>query len=320
MKIVVLDGYTENPGDLSWEELGKLGELTVYDRTSLTDEAEAIARIGDAEIVFTNKTPITRKVLDACPGIRFISLLATGYNCVDYAYAREKGIPVANVPTYGTASVGQFAIALLLEICHHIGHHDASVHAGNWERCADWCYWDYPLIELAGKTMGIIGFGRIGQTTGRIARAMGMEVLAYDSHPSDAGRAIAEYVDLDALLARSDVVALHCPLFPETEGIINRETIAKMKDGAILLNNSRGPLVVEQDLADALNAGKLAAAGLDVVSTEPIRGDNPLLQAKNCIITPHISWAPKESRQRIMDCAVSNVKAFLSGSPVNVVN
>mgnify|MGYP005757943815 FL=1 len=320
MKIVVLDGYTENPGDLSWEELGKLGELTVYDRTSLTDEAEAIARIGDAEIVFTNKTPITRKVLDACPGIRFISLLATGYNCVDYAYAREKGIPVANVPTYGTASVGQFAIALLLEICHHIGHHDASVHAGNWERCADWCYWDYPLIELAGKTMGIIGFGRIGQTTGRIARAMDMEVLAYDSHPSDAGRAIAEYVDLDALLSRSDVVALHCPLFPETEGIINRETIAKMKDGAILLNNSRGPLVVEQDLADALNAGKLAAAGLDVVSTEPIRGDNPLLKAKNCIITPHISWAPKESRQRIMDCAVSNVKAFLAGSPVNVVN
>ena len=320
MKIVVLDGYTENPGDLSWEELGKLGELTVYDRTSLTDEAEAIARIGDAEIVFTNKTPITRKVLDACPGIRFISLLATGYNCVDYVCAREKGIPVANVPTYGTASVGQFAIALLLEICHHIGHHDASVHAGNWERCADWCYWDYPLIELAGKTMGIIGFGRIGQTTGRIARAMGMEVLAYDSHPSDAGRAIAEYVDLDALLARSDVVALHCPLFPETEGIINRETIAKMKDGAILLNNSRGPLVVEQDLADALNAGKLAAAGLDVVSTEPIRGDNPLLKAKNCIIPPHISWAPKESRQRIMDCAVSNVKAFLAGSPVNVVN
>ena len=320
MKIVVLDGYTENPGDLSWEELGKLGELTVYDRTSLTDEAEAIVRIGDAEIVFTNKTPITRKVLDACPGIRFISLLATGYNCVDYAYAREKGIPVTNVPTYGTASVGQFAIALLLEICHHIGHHDASVHAGNWERCADWCYWDYPLIELDGKTMGIIGFGRIGQTTGRIARAMGMEVLAYDSHPSDAGRAIAEYVDLDALLSRSDVVALHCPLFPETEGIINRETIAKMKDGAILLNNSRGPLVVEQDLADALNAGKLAAAGLDVVSTEPIRGDNPLLNAKNCIITPHISWAPKESRQRIMDCAVSNVKAFLAGSPVNVVN
>ena len=319
MKIVVLDGYTENPGDLSWEELGKLGELTVYDRTSFTDEAEAIARIGDAEIVFTNKTPITRRSWTPARASGSSPCWPRGYNCVDYAYAREKGIPVTNVPTYGTASVGQFAIALLLEICHHIGHHDASVHAGNWERCADWCYWDYPLIELAGKTMGIIGFGRIGQTTGRIARAMGMEVLAYDSHPSDAGRAIAEYVDLDALLARSDVVALHCPLFPETEGIINRETIAKMKDGAILLNNSRGPLVVEQDLADALNAGKLAAAGLDVVSTEPIRGDNPLLQAKNCIITPHISWAPKESRQRIMDCAVSNVKAFLAGSPVNVV-
>ena len=320
MKIVVLDGYTENPGDLSWDELGKLGDLTVYDRTSLTDEGEIISRIGDAEVVFTNKTPISKAVIDACPNMKFISLLATGYNVVDYVYAGEKGIPVTNVPTYGTASVSQFSIALLLEICHHIGHHDASVHAGNWERCADWCYWDYPLIELAGKTMGIIGFGRIGQTTGRIARAMGMEVLAYDSHPSDAGRAIAEYVDLDALLARSDVVALHCPLFPETEGIINRETIAKMKDGAILLNNSRGPLVVEQDLADALNAGKLAAAGLDVVSTEPIRGDNPLLKAKNCIITPHISWAPKESRQRIMDCAVSNVKAFLAGSPVNVVN
>ena len=320
MKIVILDGYTENPGDLSWDELGKLGDLTVYDRTSLTDEGEIISRIGDAEVVFTNKTPISKAVIDACPNMKFISLLATGYNVVDYVYAGKKGIPVTNVPTYGTASVSQFSIALLLEICHHIGHHDASVHAGNWERCADWCYWDYPLIELDGKTMGIIGFGRIGQTTGRIARAMGMEVLAYDSHPSDAGRAIAEYVDLDALLARSDVVALHCPLFPETEGIINRETIAKMKDGAILLNNSRGPLVVEQDLADALNAGKLAAAGLDVVSTEPIRGDNPLLKAKNCIITPHISWAPKESRQRIMDCAVSNVKAFLAGSPVNVVH
>ena len=214
---------------------------------------------------------------------------------MDYAYAREKGIPVANVPTYGTASVGQFAIALLLEICHHIGHHDASVHAGNCERCADWCYWDYPLIELDGKTMGIIGFGRIGQTTGRIARAMGMEVLAYDSHPSDAGRAIAEYVDLDALLARSDVVALHCPLFPETEGIINRETIAKMKDGAILLNNSRGPLVVEQGSGRRAERRQARRGGLDVVSTEPIRGDNPLLKAKNCIITPTSPGPPRRA-------------------------
>ena len=320
MKIVILDGYTENPGDLSWGELEQLGELTVYDRTSLTDEKEIIERIGDAEIVLSNKTPISRTTIDACPNRRFIGLLATGYNVIDYTYAREKGIPVANVPTYGTASVGQFAIALLLEICHHIGHHSESVHQGNWERCADFCYWDYPLIELDGKTIGIIGFGRIGQTTGKIAKAMGMRVLAYDSFQSDAGRALAEHVDLDTLLAQSDVIALHCPLFPETQGIINRDTIAKMKDGVILINNSRGPLVVEQDLADALNSGKVLAAGLDVVSTEPIRGDNPLLTAKNCIITPHISWAPKESRQRIMDCTVENVKAFLAGKPVTVVN
>ena len=320
MKIVVLDGYTENPGDLSWEGLEQLGELTVYARSSLTDERETIARIGDADIVFTNKTPISKAVLEACPKLKFISVLATGYNVVDCGCAKERGIPVSNVPTYGTASVGQFAIGLLLEICHHIGHHDQSVHSGAWERCQDWCYWDYPLIELDGKTLGVIGFGRIGQTTGKIAKAMGMEVLAYDNFPSDAGRAIASYVELDTLLARSDVIAVHCPLFPETQGIINRDNIAKMKDGVILINNSRGPLVVEQDLADALNSGKVAAAGLDVVSTEPIQGDNPLLTAKNCIITPHISWAPKESRQRIMDCSVSNVKAFLEGSPVNVVN
>lgn len=320
MKIVVLDGYTENPGDLSWGELEELGQVTVYDRSSLTDEAEAIERIGDAQIVYTNKTPVTKKVIDACPNIKMISVLATGYNVVDYEYAKEKGIPVTNVPAYGTASVSQFAIALLLEICHHIGHHNKTVHDGRWENCDDWCYWDYPLIELAGKTMGIIGFGRIGQSTGRIAKAMGMKVIAFDNMPNDAGREIAEYVELDTLLSTSDVIALHCPLFPSTQGIINKENIAKMKDGVILLNNSRGPLVVEEDLADALNSGKIAAAGLDVVSTEPIRGDNPLLKAKNCIITPHISWAPKESRQRIMDCAVQNAKAFLAGAPVNVVN
>lgn len=320
MKIVVLDGYTENPGDLSWEGLEQLGELTVYARSSLTDERETIARIGDADIVFTNKTPISKTVLEACPKLKFISVLATGYNVVDCGCAKERGIPVSNVPTYGTASVGQFAIGLLLEICHHIGHHDQSVHSGAWERCQDWCYWDYPLIELDGKTLGVIGFGRIGQTTGKIAKAMGMEVLAYDNFPSDAGRAIASYVELDTLLARSDVIAVHCPLFPETQGIINRDNIAKMKDGVILINNSRGPLVVEQDLADALNSGKVAAAGLDVVSTEPIQGDNPLLKAKNCIITPHISWAPRESRQRIMDCAVGNLKAYLAGEPIHVVN
>ena len=320
MKIVVLDGYTENPGDLSWAGMEALGEVTVYDRTPLDDEGEIIRRIGDAEVVLTNKTPISRAALDACPSVKFISVLATGYNVVDVAAAREKGIPVSNIPTYGTASVGQFAIALLLEICHHIGHHNEAVHAGRWEHCDDWCFWDYPLIELAGKTMGVIGFGRIGQQTGKIAKALEMNVIAFDSYPNDSGKAIAEYVTLDELLAKSDVIAVHCPLFPETQGIINKDNIAKMKDGVIILNNSRGPLVVEQDLADALNSGKVAAAGLDVVSTEPIKGDNPLLKAKNCIITPHISWAAKEPRSRIMDMSVDNIKAFLTGAPVNVVN
>ena len=318
MKIVILDSYTENPGDLSWDGIARLGELTGYDRTSAED---VIRRIGDAEVVFTNKAPITREVIDACPSIRFISVLATGYNCVDYVYAKEKGIPVTNIPAYGTDSVGQFAIALLLEICHHIGHHSDTVHAGKWTNSPDFCYWDYPLIELAGKTMGIIGFGRIGQVVGRVAKALGMRVLAFSRSESESGKAIADaYVDLDTLLRESDVVSLHCPLFPETEGIINKETIAKMKDGAILINNSRGQLVVEQDLADALNSGKLAAAGLDVVSVEPIRADNPLLSAKNCIITPHISWAAKEARERIMQMAEKNLQAYLDGAPINVVN
>lgn len=320
MKIVVLDGYIENPGDLSWSGLANLGELTVYDRTSVKDIDEIIQRIGDAEIVFTNKTPISRTIIDACPNIQMIGLLSTGYNVVDYIYAGEKGIPVSNIPAYGTAVVAQFAIAMLLEICHHIGHHDQTVHQGVWENHIDWCYWDYPLIELAGKTMGIIGFGRIGQQTGRIAKVLGMKVLAFNPSQSESGLAIADYVDLDTLLAASDVIALHCPLFPETKGMINKDSIAKMKDGVILLNNSRGPLIVESDLADALNSGKIYAAGLDVVSTEPIRSDNPLLHAKNCFITPHISWASKESRQRIMDCAVANAKAFIDGSPINVVN
>ena len=320
MKIVVLDAYTENPGDLSWAELEKLGELTVYDRTSYVDAPIIAERIGDAEIVVMNKTPISRETMDKCPNIRLIAVLATGYNVVDYNYAKEKGIPVVNVPTYGTASVSQFSIALLLEICHHIGHHDASVHAGNWASNQDWCYWDYPLIELENKTIGIIGFGRIGQAEGRVAKALGMNVLAHDLYPNDSGRVIGEYVDLDTLYAKADVITLHCNLTPENTGMINKDSIAKMKDGVILINNARGQLIVEQDVADALNSGKLAAAGLDVVYTEPIKADNPLLQAKNCIITPHISWAPKESRQRIMDCTVDNVKAFLAGIPQNVVN
>ena len=320
MKIVVLDAFTENPGDLSWAPLEALGRVTIYDRTSYTESPLIAERIGDAEIVVTNKTPVSRATLERCPQVQLIAVLATGYNVVDYVCAKERGIPVVNVPAYGTASVAQFAIALLLEICSRVAHHSEAVHAGRWEQNVDWTFWDYPLIELAGKTMGIIGFGRIGQATGRIARALGMTVLATGSRETEAGRAIAEYVDLDALLARSDVVVLHCPLFPETAGMINRDTIAKMKDGVILINNSRGGLLSEQDVADALNSGKILAAGVDVVSTEPIRGDNPLLTAKNCFITPHISWAPVEARQRILDITVDNIKAFLAGAPINVVN
>ena len=320
MKIVILDGYTENPGDLSWDGLSQLGDVTIYDRTSLTDEAEIISRIGDAQVVLTNKTPISRRVMDACPNIKYISVLATGYNVIDVAYAREKNIPVSNVPVYGTRSVSQFAIALLLEVCHHVGHHSDTVHAGKWENCQDWCYWDYPQMELAGKTYGLLGCGNIGIHTAEIARALGMRVITYDARPTEAGRKVAEYVELDELFAQSDILGLQMPLFPFNTGIINKENIAKMKDGVIIINNSRGQMVVEQDLADALNSGKVAAAGLDVVSTEPIRSDNPLLKAKNCIITPHMSWGAKESRQRIMDCTEANVRSFLEGDPQNVVN
>lgn len=318
MKIVVLDGYTENPGDLSWSGLEQLGTLTVYDRTPADQAAE---RIGGAEAVYTNKAPITRETLDACPNVRFIGVLATGYNVIDVAAAKEKGIPVCNIPTYGTDAVAQFAVALLLELCHHIGAHSDCVKRGDWSNNADWCFWNYPLVELAGKTMGIIGFGRIGRRTGEIAQALGMKVLAYDSYRDPrCESASCRYAELDALLKGSDVIALHCPLFPSTQGIINRDTIAKMKDGVMIINNSRGQLIVEEDLRDALNSGKVAGAAADVVSTEPIRMDNPLLHAKNMIITPHISWAPKESRQRLMDIAVENLRKFQEGTPVNVVN
>lgn len=320
MKIVILDGYTENPGDLSWKGLEELGELTVYDRTT-GGAAQVIERIKDAEIIYTNKTPVSRMVLEACPQVRFIGVLATGYNVVDVDAARERGVLVCNIPTYGTEAVGQFAIGLLLEICHHIGHHSEAVRGGRWSSNPDWCFWDYPLIELAGKTMGIIGYGRIGQATGRIAQALGMKVLACDAHENpELVNENCHYTDLETLFAESDVISLHCPLFPETEGMINKDNIAKMKNGVILLNNSRGPLIVEKDLAEALESGKVYAAGLDVVSTEPIKEDNPLLNAPNCIITPHISWAPKESRQRLMDVAVDNLVQFLNGNPIHVVN
>jgi len=318
MRIIVLDGYAENPGDLSWEDLDKFGELTVYDRSAT--ENEVIQRIAGAEVVITNKTVVSRKAIESNKNLKYIGVLATGYNVVDYKAAREHGIPVSNIPAYGTYAVGQFAIALLLEICHRIGHHDQAVKEGRWEKNPDWCFWDFPLIELVGKTMGIIGFGRIGQTTGRIASALGMEVIAYDKAQNEDGAKIASYVSLDELYEQADVISLHCPLFPDTEAMINRQSIAKMKDGVIIINSSRGALIVEQDLADALNAGKVYAAGLDVVSVEPILPNNPLLKAKNCIITPHIAWAPSECRQRIMDISVDNLRAFLDGNPVNVVN
>ncbi|MBQ3392737.1 MAG: D-2-hydroxyacid dehydrogenase [Lachnospiraceae bacterium] len=320
MKIVVLDGYTENPGDISWAPLEALGEVTVYDRTAYEESPLIAERLGDADIAVINKTPISKATIDKCPNLKAIAVLATGYNVTDYEYARTKGIPVLNVPVYGTDNVSQFAVSLLLEVCSHIGHHSDSVHAGEWASNADWCYWHFPMIEVSGKTAGIIGLGKIGVNTAKILRAMNVNVIAYDAFQSEAGKAVAEYVELDELLGRSDFVFLHCPLFPSTQGIINKENIAKMKDGVILINNSRGPLVVEEDLAEALNSGKIAAAAVDVVSTEPIKADNVLLAAKNCIITPHISWATKEARERIMQTTADNIKAFMEGHPVNVVN
>ena len=318
MKIVILDGYTLNPGDLSWERIEKLGELFCYDRT---DEKDVAGRIGDAEIVITNKTPVSRQSIEACSKIKYIGVLATGYNIVDTEAAAEKGIPVCNIPTYGTSAVSQFVFAHLLNICHHVQDHSDSVHRGDWADNPDFCYWNYPLTELAGKTMGIIGFGRIGQATGCIAQGFGMKVLAYDEFQNkELENENISYASLDDVLSKSDVISLHCPLFKATEGIICSENITKMKDGVILINTSRGPLVVEEDLAEALNSGKVRAAGLDVVSTEPISEDNVLLKAKNCFITPHIAWAPIESRIRLMNIAADNLEGFLKGDVINRVN
>ena len=319
MKIVLLDGEALNPGDLSWAPLEALGELTVYPRGA-ADQEEVIRRIADAEIVLTNKTPVGRAVFERCPSMKLLCVVATGYNVVDTQAAKEHGVPVCNVPAYGTEMVAQFAIGLLLEVCHHVQLHNEAVHAGEWERCPNFCFWKTPIIELAGKTIGIIGFGRIGRTVGRIAKALGMRVLATGSRKCPEGEAIAEYVDLDTLLHESDVVSLHCPLFPDTDKLINAGTIAKMKDGAILLNNSRGGLLDEQAVADALNSGKLRYAAVDVVSQEPIVSSNPLLTAKNCIITPHMSWAAVEARARIIDITAANICAFLAGNTQNMVN
>ena len=318
MKIVILDGYTLNPGDLSWENLQRLGTVTIYDRSPAEHIVE---RARGAEVLFTNKTPLTGEILAQLPALKYIGVLATGYNIVDTGAAKALGITVTNIPTYGTRSVAQMTLALLLELALHVQDHSTAVRSGAWSRSADFCFWDYPLLELADKTMGIIGCGRIGLTVADVAAAFGMRVLGYDSFQSDQSqRPYFHWTGLDELLRESDVVSLHCPLFPETRGIMNRTNLSKMKTTAFLLNTSRGPLVVEEDLAAALYSGAIAGAGLDVLAEEPPQADNPLLTARNCLITPHISWATKEARQRLMGMAVANLEQFLAGKPVNVVN
>jgi len=323
VKIVILDGFTENPGDISWDPIASQGDLTVYDRTSYdpNDVSLTIERAKDAEVIYTNKTPINKEVIDALPDLKFIGVLATGYNVVDIAYAKEKGILVSNIPAYGTPAVSQFAAALLLEVCHHVGEHSRAVHNGDWEKNPDFCFWNYPLIELAGKTAGVIGFGRIGQSFAGIAQAFGMNVIAHDiiEYSEFTGDTL-KFASLDTLFEEADIISLHCPLTPENAGIINKDNIAKMKDGVIIINTSRGPLVNEADLTEALNSGKVGYAAVDVVSAEPIKADNPLLKAKNMIITPHIAWAPKEARVRLMDIAADNLKHYLAGDPINIVN
>lgn len=318
MKIVILDHPRENEGEINWSEFEKYGTVTKFPRTL---PEQVVERIGDADVVFLNKTNVTKEHLEKCPNVKFISVIATGYNTVDVDAAKELGIPVANVPSYGTEAIGQHAVALLLELTNHVGYHDAEVRKGRKNDENDWCFWDYPCIELENKTIGIIGLGRIGQITSRVAQAFGMKVLAYDSYQNPSLiNENCQYTDFDTLIEKSDVIALHCPLFPETENIINKDTIAKMKDGVIIINNSRGALIVEEDLAQALHSGKVYAAGLDAVREEPISADNPLLSAPNCYITPHISWAALECRQRLIDCSLDNLKAYLNGNPTNIVN
>lgn len=318
MKIVVLDGFTLNPGDLSWEGMASLGTFECFDRTS---RDELIDRAKDAEILITNKTPLNRATLTQLPKLRYIGVLATGYNIVDVVAAKELGVIVTNVPTYGTKSVAQFVFAHLLEICHHVAAHSQSVKAGKWNRTEDFCYWDRPLIELDGKVMGIIGTGRIGVETAKIASAFGMKVIAYAPRPKPTqNEGLFDYVTLETLLMTSDVISLHCPLTDETKGLLNDAAFEIMKTGAIVINTSRGPLIDEDALARALKSGKVYAAGLDVMTYEPPKGPSPLFEIENCQITPHIAWAPKEARQRLLNMAIQNVRAFIEGDPINVVS
>ena len=317
MKLVVLDGHAVNPGDLSWDFLKVFGEVTVYEETA---QDQVIPRIQDADIILINKIVIDEALLNACPKLKLVCVLATGYNVVDCDACAKRNIPVCNVPAYGTNAVAQFTFSLLLELCNRVGHHDRLVKDGVWEKCTGFCFWDTPQMELAGKTMGIIGFGAIGRAVGCIAKAFGMQVLAYNRSRCAEGEAIGEYVDLDTLLAKADIVSLHCPLTPETTQIINRESLAKMKDGAILLNTARGGVINEEDVRQALESGKLRGFAADVVSREPILASNPLLGAPNCILTPHMAWAPIEARQRILDSVTASIRGYLDGKLVNCVN
>lgn len=322
-KAVILDGYTLNPGDLDWKPLQELADFEIYDRTtySIEEAPLIIERAKDAEVILTNKTPLTKEILDELPMLKYIGVLATGYNVVDVEAAKERNITVTNIPSYGTDTVAQAAIALLLELCHRTGDHSNAVKNGEWTNSPDFCFWNHPIIELSGKTMGIIGYGQIGQTTSRIAQAFGMKVLAYNrTREKVIETESVRYATLEELYREADVIMLHCPLTEENKGFINKEAIEQMKDGVLIVNNARGALINEADLADALNRGKVAGAGLDVVSEEPISEDNPLLKAKNCIITPHIAWASLEARQRLLDIAVENLSKYLEGNPINVVN
>ena len=322
-KAIILDAYTLNPGDLNWGPLTELANFTIYERTSFStnDIQLIIERSKEAEIILTNKTPITKEVIKELPKLKYIGVLATGYDVVDTHAANERNIVVTNIPAYGTNTVAQMTFSLLLELTNHVGLHYHAVKQGEWTSNQDWCFFRKPLLELTGKTLGIIGYGRIGQATSKIAQAFGMNVIASKRTPNkDQESNQVKFASLDELYAKSDVISLHCPLTEENKGMINKDSIQKMKDGVLIINTARGALIQEADLAEALNNGKVGGAAVDVVSSEPIRENNPLLHAKNCIITPHIAWATKEARQRLLEIAVDNVKSFLTGNPINKVN